>query len=66
MFKVNEPHVPDFTKPLELLVHCHENIERQLETLARAAEVLRLGDNVSTPRAFAAIDCSLKKKRSRQ
>lgn len=60
MFAINQPHVPDFTNPLGLLVHCHERIEGQLDTLCRAAEVLRSGDLKSIPRAFAAIDAACK------
>lgn len=60
MFKINQPHIPDFTNPLGLLVHCHERIEGQLETLERAAEVLRSGDIRSLPRAFGAIDAACK------
>jgi hemerythrin-like domain-containing protein len=43
-----------------LLVHCHERIEGQLETLERAVEVLRSGDGRSIPRAFGAIDAACK------
>lgn len=60
MFAINQPHVPDFTNPLGLLVHCHERIEGQLDALCRAAEVLRSGDLKSIPRAFAAIDAACK------
>ncbi len=60
MFQINQRFIPDFTKPLDLLVHCHENIERQLEALARAAEVLRVGDSLNTAQAFAAIDAACK------
>ena len=60
MFAINQPHVPDFANPLGLLVHCHERIEGQLETLCRAAEVLRSGDLKSILRAFAAIDAACK------
>jgi hemerythrin-like domain-containing protein len=60
MFAINQPHVPDFTDPLGLLVHCHERIESQLETLCRAAEVLRSGDLKSLPRAFEAIETACK------
>ena len=56
MLNINQPHIPDFTDPLGLLVHCHERIEGQLETLKRAAEVLRSGDGRSIPRVFAAIE----------
>ena len=58
MFQINQPHTPDFTNPLGLLVHCHERIEHQLEALARAAEVLRSGDPLARAEAFAAIDAA--------
>ena len=58
MFQINQPHTPDFSNPLGLLVHCHEKIERQLEALARAAEVLRSGNSPSIMTAFAAIDAA--------
>ena len=60
MFKIKQPHIPDFTKPLGLLVHCHERIEGQLETLARAAEVLRSGNSRSIPKAFVAVGAACK------
>ena len=56
MLTINQPHIPDFTDPLGLLVHCHERIEAQLNSLERVAEILRLGDRQSLPRLFAAID----------
>lgn len=56
MLTINQPHIPDFTDPLRLLVHCHERIEAQLSALERAAEILRPGDRQSLTQAFAAID----------
>ena len=56
MLTINQPHIPDFTNPLGLLVHCHERIEAQLSALERAAEILRSGDTRSLPRVFVAID----------
>lgn len=53
---INQPHKPDFTNPLGLLVHCHERIEAQLERLERAGDLLRTGDTSSLPGVFAAID----------
>ena len=53
---INQPHIPDFADPLGLLVHCHERIERQLSTLERATDLLRIGDTRSLPSVFAAID----------
>jgi pyridoxamine 5'-phosphate oxidase len=58
MLTINQPHIPDFTNPLGLLVHCHERIEAQLSALERAAEILRSGDTRSLPRVFAAIDAA--------
>lgn len=58
MLKINQAHIPDFTKPLGLLVHCHERIEGHLQVLERAAEVLRSGDNGSLPRLFEAVDAA--------
>lgn len=60
MFNINQPHIPDFTKPLDLLVHCHERIHGQLEILKRAAEILRSGDGRLLPGVFAAIDAACK------
>ena len=60
MFNIDQPHIPDFGDPLGLLVHCHERIEKQLETLARAAEVLLSSDSRSIANAFAAIDAACK------
>ena len=56
MLTINQPHIPDFTNPLGLLVHCHERIEAQLSALERAAEILRAGDARSLSRVFAAVD----------
>jgi hemerythrin-like domain-containing protein len=55
---INQPHIPDFTKPLSLLVHCHERIEAQLNSLERAVEILRTGERQSLPGVFAAIDAA--------
>ena len=59
MFVINQPHIPDFTNPLALLVHCHERIEGQLETLARSAEILCAGE-MDPVKAFGAIDAACK------
>lgn len=59
MFVINQPHIPDFTNPLALLVHCHERIEGHLETLARSAEILRAGE-MNPVTAFGAIDAACK------
>lgn len=56
LLTINQPHIPDFTNPLGLLVHCHERIEGQLRNLERAAEILRGGDLRSLPKAFAAAE----------
>ncbi len=53
---LNQPMIADFSDPLRLLVHCHERIEQQLRTLARAGEVLRAGVIADLTPAFAAID----------
>ncbi len=58
MLTINQPHIPDFTDPLRLLVHCHERIEAQLAALERAAAILRAGDRQSLPRVFGAIDAA--------
>lgn len=56
LLTINQPHIPDFTNPMGLLVHCHERIEGQLRNLERAAEILRGGDQRSLPQTFAAIE----------
>jgi len=56
LMTINQPHVPDFTDPLRLLVHCHERIDVQLSALERAAEIIRAGDRRSLTRVFGAID----------
>lgn len=58
LFSINQPHIPDFTDPLRLLVHCHERIEAQLSALERAADILRAGDRESLPKVFAVIDAA--------
>ena len=56
MLTINQPHIPDFTNPLGLLVHCHERIEAQLRSLERAAEILRAGDTQALPEVFLTVD----------
>jgi pyridoxamine 5'-phosphate oxidase len=56
MFTINQPHIPDFTNPLQLLVHCHERIEAQLNALERAGDLLLAQNTQSLPSVFAAID----------
>lgn len=56
MLTINQPHIPDFSNPLGLLVHCHERIEAQLRSLERAAEILRAGDTESLAQVFLAVD----------
>jgi hemerythrin-like domain-containing protein len=58
MLTINQPHVPDFTNPLGLLVHCHERIEAQLRVLESAADILRAGDTRSLSRVFAGVDAA--------
>ena len=58
MLTINQRHIPDFSDPLGLLVHCHERIEAQLSALESAAEILRAGDRRSLPRVFGAIDAA--------
>jgi hemerythrin-like domain-containing protein len=52
MLKIQKRHaapatVPDFTKPLELLVRCHERIESALGVLERATAALRASPEAS-------------------
>jgi hemerythrin-like domain-containing protein len=59
LLTINQPHIPDFTKPLGLLAHCHERIEGHLRALERAAEILVGGDVPSLPLAFGAADAAV-------
>lgn len=59
LLTINQPHIPDFTRPLGLLVHCHERIEGQLRALERAAEVFSKGEAAMLPFAFAAADAAV-------
>lgn len=59
LLTINQPHIPDFTRPLELLVHCHERIEGHLRALERAAEIIEGRDAPSLPLAFAATDAAI-------
>lgn len=52
---INQQSLPDFTRPLELLVHCHERIEGHLRALERAAEILHCGSESELSAARAAI-----------
>jgi hemerythrin-like domain-containing protein len=56
LLNINQPHIPDFTDPLRLLVHCHQRIEAQLTSLQRAGEVIRGADTATLATAFAAVD----------
>lgn len=49
-------HVPDFSDPLGLMVHCHEKIEWYLEALVRAGESLRSGAESKRKAAFCDTD----------
>ena len=56
LLNINQPHIPDFTDPLRLMVHCHQRIEAQLSSLQRAGEVVRGADTGKLATAFAAVD----------
>ena len=56
LLTINQPHLPDFSDPLALLVHCHRRIEAQLSSLERAAETMRDGNSESLLTAFGAVD----------
>ena len=56
---INQSHIPDFTRPLELLAHCHERIEGHLRGLERAAEMIEGRDAASLPLVFAVADAAL-------
>lgn len=53
---INQPHIPDFTDPLGLLLHCHRRIEAQLSSLERAADMIRQADTATLSAAFGAVD----------
>ena len=59
LLTINQPHIPDFTRPLELLAHCHERIEGHLRALERAAEMIERRDVRSLPLVFAATDAAV-------
>jgi hemerythrin-like domain-containing protein len=59
LLTINQPHIPDFARPLALLAHCHERIEGQLRALERAAEILDKGDVPMLALAFAAADAAV-------
>lgn len=54
--RVRPSEVQGVTDPLALLVECHARIERHLDALARAGEVLRAGTDSERQSAFFAID----------
>lgn len=58
MFTINQPHIPDFTDPLGLLVHCHERIAGHLATLERASEGIRATDPETLTYVFAGINAA--------
>jgi hemerythrin-like domain-containing protein len=51
---INRPMA--FTDPIAMLVHCHRKIERQIEALEQAGEVLHSGLDKERQAAFFAID----------
>jgi pyridoxamine 5'-phosphate oxidase len=54
--ELQRPHMPDFTRPLALLVHCHKKIENQLCALEQVAGKLRDGTLDDKLSAFFAIN----------
>lgn len=54
--RVQHSEVRGVTDPLELLVECHRKLERHLDALLRAAEVVRAGSDAERLSAFFAID----------
>lgn len=48
-------HMPDFSNPLALLVHCHEKIDYHLCSLEQAVESLRSGQREKLKYAFADV-----------
>ena len=54
--RVQHSEARGVTDPLALLVECHGKIERHLDALARAGEVLRAGSDAERAAAFFAID----------
>ncbi len=54
--RVRHSEVRGVTDPLEMLAECHRKIERHLDALARAGEVLRAGSAAERQSAFFAID----------
>ncbi len=49
----------DFTKPLDVLFHCHQKIASNLEALRRASEALRNREETDYQPVFATIDTVL-------
>jgi hemerythrin-like domain-containing protein len=56
---INANPIPDFTRPLELLVHCHSRIEYQLSALERGVELLRKSNIDQYSLIFGSIDAAL-------
>jgi pyridoxamine 5'-phosphate oxidase len=55
---INQPHIPDFSNPFGLLVHCHEKIEGQLKVLERAAQLIPHADVRLLPELFAKVEAA--------
>jgi len=53
------PFQADFTKPLDVLFHCHQKIAANLEALRRAGEDLRLSEGKDFTEIFATVDTVL-------
>ncbi len=55
---INQPHIPDFSNPFGLLVHCHKKIEGQLEVLERASQLIPYADIRLLPEIFAKVEAA--------
>ena len=55
---INQPHIPDFSNPFGLLVHCHERIEGHLKVLERAAQLVPHADVRLLPELFAKVEAA--------
>jgi len=55
---INQTHIPDFSNPFGLLVHCHEKIEAQLKVLERATQLVPHADVRLLPELFAKVEAA--------
>lgn len=58
LYRMGQPHVPNFADPLGLMSHCHRKIEDYLAGLAASGEKLLQGSTEERAEGFRIIDAA--------